>query len=550
MAEVQPDPNKPLRVVGRYALYGKLATGGMATVHFGRLLGPVGFSRTVAIKRLHPQFAKDPDFHAMFLDEARLAARIQHPNVVATVDVVALETELFLVMDYVRGESFSRLLRAALRKGISIPAGFISSVVSGMLHGLHAAHEATDERGVPLKVVHRDVSPQNVLVGVDGVARVLDFGVAKAAARMQVTREGQMKGKLSYMSPEQLQGGQVDRRSDVFAAGVVLWEALTGERLFTGSDATEILTKIISHPTPPPSAYNPHVPAQVDALVLRALEKAPDARYATAREFAIAVERTIPPMSAREVGEWVEAIAGDSLEQRETAVAEIESISAVGHLSAFNDSDPQMLRTLVDNWNGQDSARTLPDGLPAFLRDEAPTRVFRPSERIEPMPIDDPTLVFHNTEELTQPGKRTKRAAGANPFAAAPDGVRRKWLFAGAGAGAILLLIILLLARSEQQELPAPVPSVVYSAAVAPSEVAPVAAAPVSPPPRPVAPVRATQDVEDLRTTIVPNAEKKRPKPAPRPKSVGAPKPSPASPCSRPWFIDEQGIRRIKPECI
>src|SRR5690349_8197951 len=180
MAEVEPDPNKPLRVVGRYALYGKLATGGMATVHFGRLLGPVGFSRTVAIKRLHPEFAKDPEFVAMFLDEARLAARIQHPNVVATLAVVAMAEELFLVMDYVRGESFSRVLRTARRKGLELPEGFIGSVVAGMLHGLHAAHEATDERGEPLQVVHRDVSPQNVLVGVDGVPRVLDFGVAKA----------------------------------------------------------------------------------------------------------------------------------------------------------------------------------------------------------------------------------------------------------------------------------------------------------------------------------------------------------------------------------
>jgi serine/threonine protein kinase len=203
----QPEPAQgPLKVVGRYAVYGKLASGGMATVHLGRLMGPAGFSRTVAIKRLHPQFAKDPDFVAMFLDEARLAARIQHQNVVATVDVVARDDELFLVMDYVRGESFSRLLRASRKQGIDIPPRVIASVMVGMLHGLHAAHEAKDERGQPLSMVHRDVSPQNVIVGVDGVPRVLDFGVAKAAARVQVTRDGQMKGKLSYMAPEQLRG--------------------------------------------------------------------------------------------------------------------------------------------------------------------------------------------------------------------------------------------------------------------------------------------------------------------------------------------------------
>jgi serine/threonine-protein kinase len=190
------------RIVGRYALYGEIASGGMATVYLGRLLGQVGFSRTVAIKCLHPQFAKDPDFMSMFLDEARLAARIQHPNAVQTLDVVATEADLFLVMEYLQGESLSRLIKASTAKGQAIPLEIVTSIICGMLHGLHAVHEARDEHGAPLGIVHRDVSPQNVLVGVDGVARVLDFGVAKAAGRIQTTREGQLKGKLSYMAPE------------------------------------------------------------------------------------------------------------------------------------------------------------------------------------------------------------------------------------------------------------------------------------------------------------------------------------------------------------
>src|SRR5689334_13296355 len=274
----------PARVIGRNALYGKLASGGMATVHFGRLLGPAGFSRTVVIKRLNPQFAKDPEFVAMFLDEARLAARIQHPNVVATVDVVSLEDELFLVMDYVRGESFSRLLRAARKKNIDTPIGVIGGVAAGMLHGLHAAHEAKDEHGRPLAVVHRDVSPQNVLVGVDGVPRVLDFGVAKAAARIQVTRDGQMKGKLAYMAPEQLQAKGVDRRTDVFAAGIVVWEALTGRRLFDAEEASEVLRMILSEDIPPPSAVVPSIPRNVDETVMKALIRDPAKRYQTARQ--------------------------------------------------------------------------------------------------------------------------------------------------------------------------------------------------------------------------------------------------------------------------
>ena len=224
----------PERLIGRYALFGEIASGGMATVHFGRLLGPVGFARTVAVKRLHPQFARDPEFVSMFLDEARVAARIQHPNVVATIDVVALEGELFLVMEYVLGETFSKLLRSARNRGQRVPLRVVTALLAGSLHGLHAAHEAKNEHGEPLGIVHRDVSPQNVIVGIDGVARVLDFGVAKAVGRLQSTREGQLKGKLSYMAPEQIRSGQVDRRTDIYAASIMLWEALVGKRLYDG----------------------------------------------------------------------------------------------------------------------------------------------------------------------------------------------------------------------------------------------------------------------------------------------------------------------------
>jgi eukaryotic-like serine/threonine-protein kinase len=186
-----------VRTVGRYALYGKIAAGGMATVHLGRLLGPVGFSRTVAIKRLHPQFTEDPDFVSMFLDEARLAARIRHPSVVPTLDVVTAGGEIFLVMEFVLGETLARILRTLAPKGERIPLPIVASVFSNVLHGLHAAHEAKSERGTPLEMVHRDVSPHNVMIGVDGTARLLDFGIAKAIGRLQTTREDQIKGKLA-----------------------------------------------------------------------------------------------------------------------------------------------------------------------------------------------------------------------------------------------------------------------------------------------------------------------------------------------------------------
>jgi serine/threonine-protein kinase len=299
----------------------------MATVHFGRLVGPVGFSRTVAIKRLHPQFAKDPEFVSMFLDEARLASRIQHPNVVTTLDVVAMPNEVFLVMEYVQGESLSRLVKNSSKTGQRIPWGHVASIMAGMLHGLHAAHEAKSERREPLNIVHRDVSPQNVLVGTDGVSRVLDFGVAKAAMRMGSTRDNQMKGKLSYMSPEQLNGKAVDRRTDIFAAAVVLWETIAGKRLFEGTDAGEIFAKVLASDIPEPRSVVPDVPRSLNDVVMKGLERNPDRRFQTAREFAIALESSVPPSTTRAVGEWVERLAHAELDRRAHMITEIESTS-------------------------------------------------------------------------------------------------------------------------------------------------------------------------------------------------------------------------------
>src|SRR4051794_4429798 len=263
----------PLRVVGRYALYAEIAAGGMATVHIGRLLGPVGFARTVAVKRLHPQFAKDPEFVSMFLDEARLAARVQHPNVVATIDVVATDGELFLIMDYIRGESLSKLVRTLRKRGERMPPRIAASICCGFLHGLHAAHEAKDERGGRIDLIHRDISPQNVLVGADGIARVLDFGIAKAAGRIQVTRDGQIKGKLAYMPVEQLSGRELTRAVDIYAGAVVMWETLTGERLFKGESESETLAKILRDDVMPPSAVVPDLTTAFDAPLLRALAR-------------------------------------------------------------------------------------------------------------------------------------------------------------------------------------------------------------------------------------------------------------------------------------
>ncbi len=330
------------RIVGRYALFDEIAAGGMATIHLGRLVGPVGFSRTVAIKTLHPQFAKDPEFVEMFLEEARLASRIQHPNVISTVDVATTEGEVFLVMEYLAGESLAKLVRGALKKGERIPVEIAVSILAGMLHGLHATHEAKNEQLEPMHIVHRDVSPQNVLVGLDGVARIFDFGVAKAAAmRSQATSDGQMKGKLSYMSPEQLNSRDVDRRTDVFAAGVVAWECLAGRRLFAGSDPGEVLAKVLTLDIPAPIEVQSSVPRALSNIVMRALERSPEQRWQTAKDFAVELERNVVLAAPHVVGDWVAQNASEALQDRRLRVEAVERASAdLGHvgINAFASS--------------------------------------------------------------------------------------------------------------------------------------------------------------------------------------------------------------------
>ncbi len=311
-------------IVDRYAIYDEIASGGMATVHFARLIGAQGFRRTVAAKRLLPHLTRDHDFSLMLIDEARLAARIRHPNVVSTLDVVQTESELVLVMEYVHGESLSKLTRMAYQRGERVPLGVTAAILIDTLHGLHAAHEANDERGQPLGIVHRDISPQNLLVGSDGITRIADFGIAKAAGRSQTTRDGSVKGKLSYMAPEQLSQGEVTRTTDVFAATVVLWELLTGERLFEGTSQAESVFKVMSGPIPTPSSLSPNLPPQLDAIVARGLQRDSSRRFQTAREMALALEECTPRIRPSEIAAWVERISADSLARKGLLLAAIE----------------------------------------------------------------------------------------------------------------------------------------------------------------------------------------------------------------------------------
>jgi eukaryotic-like serine/threonine-protein kinase len=318
----------------RCVLYDEIASGGMATVYLGRAGGAGNTPRPVAVKRLHPHLARDPKFVAMFLDEARVASLVEHPNVVRVSDVEVHDGELLLVMEYVNGASLSVLLRAALEHQKLPSVGVVSAILAGALRGLHAAHEVTDEGGTSMRIVHRDVSPQNILVGGDGVARVVDFGIAKAVSRLDTTRDGTVKGKLAYMAPEQLRRQRVDRRTDVYAAGVVLWEALACDRLFQADDAPSVIVAVLEGHVPLPSSRRKEVSPELDRVVLRAVAGKPAERFASALEMADALVSAAPPATPPEVAAWVSSLIGEHLKERERRIAEIDGGGPRAHDAA------------------------------------------------------------------------------------------------------------------------------------------------------------------------------------------------------------------------
>jgi serine/threonine-protein kinase len=256
-------------------------------------------------------------------------------------------------MDYVQGDSLSKLLRAAYAAGQRpIPLGVGLTMVADALYGLHSAHETKSEKGEPLVIVHRDVSPQNILVGVDGVARVVDFGIAKAASQAQ-TQSDVLKGKLAYMSPEQFRRAPVDRRADIFAASIVLWEVVSGRRLFAAEEPASVLHAVLFDEIAPPSALVPDLPPAVDAIVMKGLERDPDKRFATANEMAAAIEATGLLVRPADVGAWVEQTAGDVLRRRSERIGEIESDVSVPALPPPREAHAEPTMRLRD-----DEART------------------------------------------------------------------------------------------------------------------------------------------------------------------------------------------------
>ncbi len=332
--------------LGKYRLCLELGSGGMSTVYLARVVGGVGRHRFVALKVMRPQLASDPDLLAMFVDEAKLASVIHHPNVCDVIDYHVGGPATYLVMEMLVGESLAALRRQVATHPEVLPpalyAGVVARIIADAAEGLHAAHELTDARGRPLHVVHRDISPENVFITYDGHVKIMDFGVALTAQQHHVTQPGTVRGKYGYLQPEVLHGGKPDRRADIWGLGVVAWEMLTLRRLFDGDDAVELMRDIAEMEIPPPSRVRRELPAALDEVVMKALERDPARRYATARELArkltcfIANERL--PIGLASLAELVDRAFVDGRACARAQLATIDGMDDLTEMSPEPDS--------------------------------------------------------------------------------------------------------------------------------------------------------------------------------------------------------------------
>ncbi|MCB9646523.1 MAG: protein kinase [Deltaproteobacteria bacterium] len=308
------------RGFGKYEVLARLATGGAASIFLARQPGAAGFQKLVALKTLLPERANDADFVAMFLDEARLAARLNHPNCVQIYDLGRVKGVYYISMEYIFGETLWNLLTTVTKVKEPLPANHVAHIVASVCDGLHHAHELNDPQGRPFNLVHRDVSPQNVMISFEGQTKVLDFGIAKAETGRAPTMAGIVKGKFSYMSPEQITGGQVDRRSDIYSLGIVMFECLASRRLYRGDSPEEIAKLILEHRAPRLRDVVPDIPGPLDEICARALSRHPSKRYQSAQQMGEAIRNYLDDarynQSASALSKLLKERFGDTIEQR------------------------------------------------------------------------------------------------------------------------------------------------------------------------------------------------------------------------------------------
>ena len=528
--------------LGRYETIRVIGTGGMAIVYLGRSIAEGGFERLVALKVMHTHIANDPDFVAMFLDEARLAARIRHPNVVPTLDVQRAEGNLFLVMDYVEGLSLRAVIRHLRKKKSRIEHGIALRIMVDMLNGLHAAQELVGPDDKPLNLIHRDVTPHNILIGVDGVTRLTDFGVARAESRLSSTRGTSLKGKVAYMSREQLMAEDMDRRSDIYTAGAVLWEALVGRRLFKAPSDGALVAKILEGAQKSPRDVDPNVPSGIDAVCMRALSPKPADRYETALAFVEAIEDAahedgIRVASSRKVA----AFTKDLTKRIEAAPA----TSSQPSMASFEDSASKKPAAALE-WSEPSGVSGPQPSQPSGVSEPQPSQPSgvsgpQPSQPAAslPQPIEEPPTVETKVLPKNQPPLELPPSEGSNSHsvtsieavlptddASLPkrSDSRTKVIAGLAGAAVLLLVIVSLLAGGEETAETSATPAADPPAEGAdpPSEAA-VAASGDSPP-----------SEMTSASAIASVAAKPPPKAEPPPKAAPAPAPTAEPEVSRP----------------
>jgi eukaryotic-like serine/threonine-protein kinase len=337
------------RKFGRYTLLCRLATGGMANLYLARFLGPDGFEKLVAIKRIHEHLTENPEFVQMFIDEARLAARINHPNVAQVLELGTVGKSYFIAMEYVEGETLTSVLRLVKPQ---YPVG--ARILANAAAGLHAAHELRSSAGQLLQVVHRDVSPSNLLITYEGSVKVVDFGVARARGKMHSTAVGTVKGKLAYMAPEQAQHQEIDRRADIFALGIILYELTTWQRLFRADTEQETVAKVVECKIPPPSVMVDDYPSELEEIVLRALQKDPAKRYQTAQQmeqeleqFIVSSGTAVPPSA---VGDLMISLFADRQQEKKEMIRTCADFAEIPELEPETDGSLSLAPQARRRW--------------------------------------------------------------------------------------------------------------------------------------------------------------------------------------------------------
>ena len=393
---------------GRYTLLGRIGSGGMADALLAMLDGPMGFRKPVVVKRMHASLGRDSHFVKMFLDEARLAARLNHPHVVATSEVGECDGHYFIAMEYLEGLSLDRVARRYIQQAGGVPLGLLMRVLCDCLDGLHYAHELRDYDGTPLGVVHRDVTPSNLFITAGGAAKVLDFGIAKAATQDEATRTGMLKGKLAYMAPEQFTTAPIDRRADLWSMGVVIWEMSTGRRLFKAANDAQTYKNIVGADVPALAGWRSDAPKGLDAVIARALARDREARYPTADAMRVDLEAVLRnELGATSHGEVAAAMRehfGDTLEENRRTIREFSRER--GRASAADDDEDA---TAVNARTRIDVSAFVPQ-----VAEEPDDDAFAP--RPAPAPKRQPTLAAPAAARVMAPPVPRVPTAPAAPF--------------------------------------------------------------------------------------------------------------------------------------